>query len=274
MNHAEVQAAFCVFFLVQTAVMFWLSSTRQTSVFIPVFHTSFASGPPWSVNATGILPQNGGVFPMFAISTFLLITCIFHGLRAILFASNQLVTSEERWKPENIKTKKWNASTIRWIEYSITSTLMTLIIALMVGIVDVSALVCICVLNYGMIVLGFFGDVIRVEFLYDVSKNSMKLPFRRYARILFGFSSLLGITPWACFFMSYGFSANLLNGFPAVLALIITLFLLYLLFPLVYWYYLSQDKPLWHEEYVYDVLSAVAKTLLPWLTFGGIFASL
>ena len=62
-----------------------------------------------------------------------------------------------------------NISTWRWLEYSITSTIMVFVLSMMSGVMDVYALTCIVVCNFTMIATGWVLDLSLP--LYEVQRK-------------------------------------------------------------------------------------------------------
>lgn len=145
----------------------------------------------------------------------------------------------------------------RWVEYSISSSVMIVIIAQICGIADVAALLAIFGVNASMILFGWLQEK------YENPGGGM-LPFV--------FGCLAGITPWivvAVMVISPGSTGDgETPGF--VYGIIVSLFVLFNSFALVQY---LQYKPVgkWSDylrgERAYIILSLVAKSLLAWQIF-------
>ncbi len=146
----------------------------------------------------------------------------------------------------------------RWVEYSISSSVMIVLIAQITGIADVTALVAIFGVNASMILFGWLQEK------YEQPGNGGWVPF------IFG--CITGMVPWlavAIYVISPGNPSD--ASAPAfVYGIIVTIFLLFNSFAWVqYKQYKAQGK--WsnylHGERIYIVLSLVAKSLLAWQIF-------
>lgn len=146
----------------------------------------------------------------------------------------------------------------RWVEYSISSTLMIVLIAMLNAVWDISTLIAIIGANVSMILFGWLQEK------YEEPGSGSLLPF--------WFGCLAGITPWIIMFwllISPGSSANP-PGF--VYGIVISLFLLFNCFALVQWLQykeIGKWKDYLAGEKTYITLSFVAKSLLAWQIFAG-----
>jgi hypothetical protein len=146
----------------------------------------------------------------------------------------------------------------RWVEYSISSSVMIVLIAQITGIADISALIAIFGVNASMILFGWLQEK------YEQPGNGGWVPF------IFG--CIAGIVPWLAVLVYVlspgGPPETSAPGF--VIGIIVTIFLLFNSFAWVqYKQYKAQGK--WsnylHGERIYIVLSLVAKSLLAWQIF-------
>jgi hypothetical protein len=158
-----------------------------------------------------------------------------------------------RWYRSNLAKSR---SYARWIEYSISSSLMIVLIAMITGIADVAALVAIGGVNAAMILFGLLQEH------YEQPGRPGWLPF------LFG--CVAGATPWigiGIYLWSPGSAAEP----PAfVYAIFVSLFVFFNSFALNMVLQYRQVGP-WRSylfgEYVYVLLSLVAKSALAWQVF-------
>jgi hypothetical protein len=143
----------------------------------------------------------------------------------------------------------------RWVEYSISATIMVIVISLYWGIVTINALIVIAGANVGMILFGWLQE-------------RMNPPGRTSTTMLpFWFGSLVGITPWLAM------TANLfyVSDAPvALFAILIVQGLFFFCFGLNQWLqYRGVGR--WTDyafgEKTYLVLSLGAKSLLAWQIF-------
>ncbi len=148
----------------------------------------------------------------------------------------------------------------RWVEYSLSSSVMIVLIAQIVGISDVAALIGIFAVNASMILFGWLQEK------YETPGSGGWLPF------IFG--CMAGVVPWIIIVLWViapgSTSANEVPGF--VFGIIISLFVFFNVFALVQF---LQYKPVgkWSNylrgERAYIILSLVAKSLLAWQVFAG-----
>ena len=151
----------------------------------------------------------------------------------------------------------------RWVEYSLSSSIMMVLIAQIVGVSDVAALIAIFGVNASMILFGWLQEK------YETPGNGGWLPF------IFG--CIAGIVPWlivAIYVIAPGSTTGVKP--PAfVYGIIISLFVFFNCFAVVQ---LLQYKRVgkWSSylngERTYITLSLVAKSLLAWQIFASTLA--
>ena len=151
----------------------------------------------------------------------------------------------------------------RWVEYSLSSSVMIVLIALICGITDIAALIALFGVNASMILFGWLQEK------YERPGSGGWLPF------IFG--CIAGIVPWLAilvYVLSPGGPAGL-NPPAFVYGIVISLFIFFNIFALVQ--FLQYKKVgRWANyltgERTYIVLSLVAKSLLAWQIFAGTLA--
>jgi len=229
--------------LIQGAVMLALS----TSFSLPVIG-NFLN---FDVETQTLKPVAEKIFDLQigpAVAAFLVMSAIAHFLiSTVLFD----------WYIKNLGK---HINIARWVEYSFSSTLMLVIIALLVGVYDLSALICLVAANVSMILFGWMME------LHNQSTSKTN-----WTSFIFGCIS--GIIPWVAIAI-YLFAAG--EGE-------------YKAPDFVYWIYFSifvffntfainqvlQYKKVgkWSDylygEKAYIILSLVAKSLLAWQVFAG-----
>lgn len=151
----------------------------------------------------------------------------------------------------------------RWVEYSMSSTLMILVIAQLNSITNISALIAICGANVAMILFGWLQEE------FTTPGDGTWLPF------IFG--CIVGAVPWIIFAIALiGPKAPPASSPPGfVYGIVVSLFLLFNCFAIVQFkQYRAKGK--WANylrgEKAYIVLSFVAKSLLAWQIFAGTLA--
>jgi len=148
----------------------------------------------------------------------------------------------------------------RWVEYSISSSVMIVLIAQIVGISDVAALIAIFGVNASMILFGWLQEK------YETPGEGGWLPF------IFG--CIAGIVPWlivVLWVIAPGAQSDVaVPGF--VYGIIVSLFIFFNIFAVVQWLQYKRVGK-WSNymrgERAYIVLSLVAKSLLAWQIFSG-----
>jgi hypothetical protein len=152
----------------------------------------------------------------------------------------------------------------RWIEYSLSSSIMIIVILQLNGVADYIALLGIFGVNVCMILFGWLQE------RYTTPGNGDMLPF--------WFGCFAGSIAW----IAVGLSLLSPKGPPEATApgfvygIVISLFILFNCFAIVQWkQYRAKDK--WADylygERRYVVLSFVAKSLLAWQVFAGTLAA-
>jgi hypothetical protein len=144
----------------------------------------------------------------------------------------------------------------RWIEYSLSSSVMIVVIALLVGISDIAALLLIFGLNATMILFGWVMEVHN-----QTTRRTDWLPF--------WFGVFAGTVPWVAigiYLLGPTVSGDL--GPPGfVYAIFVSIFLFFNVFALnMVLQYLRVGR--W-RDYLYGELSLIAKSALAWQVFAG-----
>ena len=159
---------------------------------------------------------------------------------------------------------KNHINVFRWVEYSLSSTIMIIVILQLNGTADYIALMGIAGVNVSMILFGWLQEK------YTTPGDGDLLPF--------WFGCIAGIVPWlatlANILSPKGPVESTTPGF--VYGIVISLFILFNCFAIVqYKQYKAKGK--WanymYGERRYIVLSLVAKSLLAWQVFSGSLAS-
>ena len=148
----------------------------------------------------------------------------------------------------------------RWLEYSLSSSLMIVVIALLVGIYDVASLILIAAANAAMIL---FGWVMEVQ-----NRTTPRTDWTAY-----WFGVIVGAAPWVAIGV-YLIGAGIGPGGPPgfVYGIYVSIFLFFNVFALNM---ALQYKPVgrWRDylygERVYMLLSLTAKSALAWQVFAG-----
>ncbi len=179
----------------------------------------------------------------YLIAVFPFLTALFHlAVSTVLFDSYR----------ENLSK---GINPYRWAEYSITSSIMVVIIALLVGISDFGTLLLIFGINAAMIFFGYL-----MELLNQYTEKVKWSPF------IFG--SFAGLIPWVVIFMV------ILRSSPPdfVIWIFVSIAVFFNLFPLnmiLQYKRVGKWADYLYGEKVYILLSLTSKTLLVWQVFAG-----
>jgi hypothetical protein len=209
---------------------------------LPIVAT-FMDGPPGTkptLTKLGSLPLAWGVFAFMAISA-----------AALLIIASPGVFD---WYKRNL-LKKRNYG--RWIEYSISSSLMIVLITMICGVTDIAAMIAIFGVNACMILFGL---------LMEKYENPGKPSW-----LSFWFGSFAGIIPWIAvviYIWSPGLSGARPPGF--VYGIIASYFVFFNCFAVnmvLQYKQVGRWRDYIFGEKAYILLSLTSKALLAWLVF-------
>jgi hypothetical protein len=149
----------------------------------------------------------------------------------------------------------------RWMEYSITSSLMIVVIAMLCGIYDLSMLILIFSLNACMVL---FGWVMETQ-----NQTTKKVDWTAFI-----FGCFAGLVPWIVmgmyFFAAIGSNADAVPTFVyAIFWSLLVAFNIFAINMILQYKKVGKWKDYIYGEYAYVTLSLVAKSLLAWLVWGG-----
>ncbi len=204
---------------------------------------SFMTGPPGTPPATPTTLFSVRV--AWAVAAFLFMSAFAH-----------FTVSSPGIFPWYVKNLKLNRNYARWIEYSFSSSLMVILIAMLTGLSDVAALIAIFGANAAMILFGLLMEK------YEEPGNPNWLSFV--------FGCIVGLAPWVgigIYIWSPGSAANP----PAfVYWIFVLLFILFNSFAINMVLQYKKVGP-WRNylfgESSYILLSLTAKSLLAWMIF-------
>ncbi len=232
-----------LFLAVQAVVIAVLSNDFA----LPVVAT-FMGGPPGTeptLHQIGEFPLGWGVFAFMAISA-----------AALLIIASPGVFG---WYKRNLlKDRNYG----RWMEYSISSSLMIVLIVMITGVSDLAALIAIFAINACMILFGLLMEK------YEKPGRPNWLSF------IFG--CFAGIIPWIAvliYVWSPGFGDQQPPGF--VYGIIASLFVFFNIFAVnmvLQYKKVGRWRDYLFGEKVYIILSLTAKALLAWQVFSATLA--
>ncbi len=188
-----------------------------------------------------------------AIALFLLLAAADH----LLMAAPGVV----RWYEANLRR---GVNDARWIEYSISASVMIVLIAMLTGITNLYALVGLFGVNAAMILFGLL-----MEHVNQPRDDVNWWPFV--------FGCMAGAVPWIAITVALVTAAGEGDGVPGfVYGIFVSLFALFNCFALNQWLqYRGRGRfaDYLFGEKVYVVLSLVAKSALAWQVYSGTLAS-
>lgn len=189
----------------------------------------------------------------YMVAAFLALSAFFHFL-----------ISSPAMFPRYVSGLKNHINMFRWVEYSLSSSLMIIVILQLNGTADYIALLGIFGVNVCMILFGWLQEK------YTTPGDGDLLPFF--------FGCLAGSIPWIATAINLASPKGPTDATPPgfVYGIVISLFILFNCFAIVQWkQYKARGK--WanylHGERIYIVLSLVAKSVLAWQVFSGALAS-
>lgn len=189
----------------------------------------------------------------YTVAAFMALSAFFHFLVASTVGFPRYVAGLQR-----------NINVYRWVEYSLSSSIMIVVILQLNGVSEYVALLGMFAVNATMILFGWLQE------RYTKPGNGDLLPF--------WFGCIAGAVPWLAIainvFSPQGPADTTVPGF--VYGIVVSLFIFFNCFALVQ-YLQYRGKGKWADylrgERTYIVLSFVAKSILAWQVFSGALAS-
>ena len=214
---------------------------------LPVTAT-FLNGPPGESDA--ILYELFEVRIAWGVAAFIFMSAIAHWL-----------ISSPGIYPWYVRNLKKGRNYARWIEYSASSSVMVVLIAMLPGISDVAALGSIFAVNAMMILFGLLME----HYEQPGRPNWMS----------YWFGVLAGAVPWIVIAL-YLWSPSTDGSPPAfVYGIFVSLFVFFNTFAInmvLQYRQVGKWKDYLYGERTYIVLSLIAKSLLAWQVFAGTLA--
>lgn len=232
------------FHLVQAIVLYLLSNDFT----VPI-DTNFLEFNSLSLELEPIRETITNVELGPLVALFLLLSAIAHFIICI--------PKVHDWYIKNLK-KKINYA--RWYEYSISSSLMIVLIAMLVGVYDLNTLILMFGVNVGTILFGLMMEL--------HNQTTKKVNWTAFA-----FGCIMGILPWVVIGLNLFFSGEGDNKAPTfVYYIFLSIFVFFNSFAFnQHQQYKKVGK--WRDylfgEKVYIVLSLLAKSALAWQIFAG-----
>jgi len=234
-----------VILLLQGVLMLILSNARTLPLTTNYLTSDPLTGeplPPPSVAA------NVRLGPL--VATFLLLS----GIALLLLTLPRI----NAWYVKNLKK---GANYARWMEYSITASLMIVVIAMLSGMFDINSLILIFFLNMMMILFGWMMELHN----QTTSKTNWTA---------FYFGCLAGIVPWVVIAL-YFFSAvaepdaQVPTFVYFILPILFVFFNIFAINMVLQYKKVGKWSDYLYGEKVYITLSLLAKSALAWQVFAG-----
>ncbi len=206
------------------------------------------AGPPGTPLENGFLTEFFGIPLAITVAAFSLLSAFFHFVVA--------VPAFGGYKSELRRGR----NRFRWVEYSVSSTLMIVLIGATTGITDLAALIAIAFANASMILFGWIMEMVNAP-----DDEPWFTPF--------WMGCIAGLGPWVAILLPLWFNLRQdgAEGPPGfVYGIIVSIFFFFNTFAINQW--LQYRKVgrwadyLWGER-IYIVLSFVAKSVLAWQIF-------
>lgn len=184
------------------------------------------------------------------------------GLFLVLAAIDHLLvgTAARGWYEANLRR---GINVARWAEYSVSASVMVVLIAMLTGVTDLYAIIGLIAANAAMIGFGYLME--------RVNQDREQLSWRPFV-----LGCVVGAVPWVVITIAIIVSSVEADGVPGfVYAIFVSLFLLFNCFAVNQWLqYRRRGRfaDYLYGEKVYLVLSLVAKSLLAWQVFAGTLA--
>lgn len=236
-----------VLHFIQGVLMVYLSNEFAIEV-----TTSYIGGPP----GTSIEQlQTNVLFELQigpAVAAFLFMSA---------FAHFAVSTFGFKWYKRNLKN---HVNRARWIEYSFSSTLMIVVIAMLVGITDIGFLIVIALANASMILFGWLMET--------YNQNTEKVVWTPFI-----FGCIAGIAPWIAIAIKLltirTYADVAIPDFVLWIFVSIAIFFnIFALNQVLQYKEIGPWKDYLYGEKMYIILSLVAKSALAWQVFSGTLA--
>ncbi|MEK9957048.1 MAG: heliorhodopsin HeR [Actinomycetota bacterium] len=207
---------------------------------------SYVLGPPGTPAEDPVVIFDSPI--AWGVALFFALSALFH-----------FVVASRWFFPRYVGGLQSGHNYFRWVEYSLSSSIMIVLIAQVTGISNFAALMALFGVNASMILFGWLQEK------YEQPGGGM-LPF------IFG--CMAGVVPWLVIFVwLLAPGSTVRPEIPAfVVGIFVSLFIFFNAFALVQWLQYKQVGK-WRDylrgERSYVILSLVAKTALAWQIFSG-----
>lgn len=233
--------------------MLFLATTviQKIAEFSPVITQNFLA---FNTETMSLELQSKELFKLpfgILVASFLLISAIAHFL----------ISLPKKLNEKYSRDLEQGINQFRWFEYSLSSSIMIVLIATLFGIYDIASLVLIFIVNASMNLFGLVMEQLNAG--------------RKKDKVIWGpfiWGSVAGIAPWIAILL-YMFGTGNFSDVPwFVWAIIGTYFVAFNTFPVnmvLQYKGIGKWKDYIYGERVYIILSLVAKSILAWLVLFG-----
>jgi len=237
----RLNAGFGALHGVQALAMIALSNSRS----LPITGV-FANGQPGQPDGPLEVDQLFSYRLGWAVAAFSLLSATFHLVVASPWGFDRYVNELQHHR-----------NRFRWVEYSLSASLMIVVIAGLTGVTDIAALLVLFAVNVSMILFGWLMETTNRD--------------ERVSWTPFVFGCIVGIVPWAAIAV-YLVGAG--SGVPTfVYGIFVSLFIFFNCFAVNQWLQ-YRGRGRWADylfgERVYMYLSVIAKSLLAWQVFANV----
>ncbi len=242
-----------------------LRGLRKWNIALAILHAAQAAGvlvlaTSFSITVTSSYPAGPpGTTPNAPSSLFDVPVGPMIALFLFLAAADHLITATvgRSLYESDLRT---GINRFRWVEYSVSSTVMLVLIGFYFGLTGISTVIAVIGANVAMILFGWLQE-------------RMNPPGRTETTMLpFWFGTLAGIAPWIAISVNL-IGSKTVPGF--VIGIYVSLLIAFFTFAVNQWLQyrgIGKWKDYAYGEKVYLVLSLIAKSLLAWQIFGGSLA--
>jgi hypothetical protein len=220
-----------------------------TAASLPIT-ASFLTGPPGAGDFGNA--SLGSVRIDWLVAAFLLLAAVDH----LTISGGR----PRRWYEANVAR---GVNPARWWEYSLSASLMIVLIAMLAGVSELVAVIALLGANAAMILFGLVQE--------QTNAGRDEVDWRPFI-----YGCLVGAVPWIAITAQLVVSSTDGEGVPSfVVAIFVTLFVLFNTFAVNMWLQYRR-RGRWADpafaERVYIMLSLVAKSALAWQVYAGALA--
>lgn len=238
-------------FNIVMAILHFVSGTVMTILSTDLKVPVTASFLKFDVLTQKLFPQMSTLFEIrlgYLVASFLFVSALAH-----------LVISLPWFNQKYNSGLAKGINIFRWIEYSISSSLMIVVISLLVGISDIATLIAFIFVNASMILFGWMME------LHNQSTNKTN-----WTSFIFG--CIAGVGPWigiAIYLASPGSTSNPPTFVYWIFFSIFIFFNIFAINQVLQYKKVGKWSDYLYGERAYIILSLVAKSLLAWQVFAG-----